>query len=174
MLWRSILWCGLLAVFSPTPSLPSPSLFLPPSLPPSLSPSLHPSLPPSPPPSREVDHVCAKQFSLREGGLRQVRAWLEGAEGQSRREVSTAVRATCQVLERTLRDKVLSVRTELLFSLSLHLRINPFYPPLMGPIFSLFCHLPLFPPPRTGLLLLAFFISPSLLCFSFDRPLWEP
>ena len=55
------LFCTFLFSFSPSlslshfppfsPSLPSPTPYLPPSLPPSLSPSLPPSLPPSPPPS---------------------------------------------------------------------------------------------------------------------------
>ena len=69
-----------------------------------------------------MEHLCAKQYSLREVGLGLVRSWLEEggrAGGQQQQQQptrrggqSSTVRAAVQVLRRALRDQVISVREE--------------------------------------------------------------
>jgi len=57
----------------------------------------------------QVEHLYAKQFSLRERGLEMVREVLTSRQPQSRRELSTLVKGCCQVLKKAVGDKVYSV-----------------------------------------------------------------
>ena len=53
--------------------------------------------------------MYAKQYQLRERGLHQVHEILSTSEVHSRKELSTMVKATVQILKKGLNDKVLSV-----------------------------------------------------------------
>lgn len=57
----------------------------------------------------QVEYVYAKQYQLRERGLHQVHEILSTSEVHSRKELSTMVKATVQILKKGLNDKVLSV-----------------------------------------------------------------
>ena len=57
----------------------------------------------------QVEYVYAKQYQLRERGLHQVQEILSTSEFHSRKELSTMVKATVQILKKGLNDKVLSV-----------------------------------------------------------------
>ena len=56
-----------------------------------------------------MEYVYAKQYQLREKGLRQVHDMLSDGEVHSRKELSTMVKAVVQVLKKGLNDKVFSV-----------------------------------------------------------------
>eukprot|EP00731_Ephydatia_muelleri_P015455 Em0008g1175a len=64
-----------------------------------------------------LEHICSKQYQLREKGLTMVLQGLPSLELPSRKDVSTNIKAVCQVLSRGLSDQVLptfSLAVELL------------------------------------------------------------
>ena len=84
----------------------------------------------------QVEYVYAKQYQLRERGLHQVHDILSTSEVHSRKELSTMVKATVQILKKGLNDKVLSVSgMEKLtyFCLSLVYSLSPSLPLLASP-----------------------------------------
>lgn len=56
-----------------------------------------------------MEHIYSKQYNVREDGLQQIIKDLESKGEMSRKETSTIIRATCQVLGKALKDKVMSV-----------------------------------------------------------------
>ena len=58
-----------------------------------------------------MEHIYAKQYNVREDGIQQIIKDLESKGEVCRKETSTIVRATCQVLGKALKDTVMSVST---------------------------------------------------------------
>ena len=56
-----------------------------------------------------MEHIYAKQYNVREDGIQQIIKDLESKGEVCRKETSTIVRATCQVLGKALKDTVMSV-----------------------------------------------------------------
>lgn len=57
-----------------------------------------------------MELVYSKQYFFREKGLTEILSLLEESDASSRRDISSLVRAACEILSKVLKDKVMSVR----------------------------------------------------------------
>ena len=106
----------------------------------------------------QVEYVYAKQYQLREKGLRQIHDMLSDSEVHSRKELSTMVKATMQILKRGLSDQVFSVSLLFCKSIAFFYFCSPSSPctcllPLSFTLVPFFLFLPspflFLPPPPT-------------------------